>query len=151
MEEIKLQGTLGKTVTVVGNCIKIKPSRNSNNIKTILINNIVQVSVKKPSIIQGGFIHFQKIIDNNANEGILGLNDVNKVILDPNAIIFNSKEKYKIALDIKKYIEDYTSKSNENIFSNISTADELSKFKKLLDDGIINEEEFNKQKNKLLG
>ena len=48
MEEIQLQGTLGKTVTVVGNCIKIKPSRNSNNIKTILISNIVQVSIKKP-------------------------------------------------------------------------------------------------------
>lgn len=151
MEEIQLQGTLGKTITVVGNCIKIKPSRNSNNIKTILISNIVQVSVKKPIIIQGGFIHFQTIIGNNANEGILGLNDANKVISDPNAIFFNSKEKYKIALDIKKYIEEYTSKSTENIVSNISIADELSKFKKLLDEGIINQEEFNNQKNKLLG
>lgn len=110
MESLELQGTLGKTVIVSGNCIKIKPSRNSNNIKTIFINNIVQVSVKKPSIFQGGFIHFQTIIGNNGNEGILGLNDANKVVTDPNAIMFNSKDKYRMALDIKEYIENYTSK-----------------------------------------
>lgn len=150
MEGIQLQGTLGKTVTVVGNCIKIKPSRNSNNIKTILISNIVQVSIKKPSIIQGGFIHFQTITGNNANEGILGLNDVNKVISDPNAIIFNSKEKYKTALEIKEYIENYTSKIIGSDENNLSVADELIKFKKLLDEGIINQEEFEKQKSKLL-
>ncbi|MGV2686733.1 hypothetical protein GNF82_20900, partial [Clostridium perfringens] len=35
--------------------------------------------------------------------------------------------------------------------NNMGVADELSKFKKLLDEGIINQEEFQKQKSKLLG
>lgn len=143
MGEIQLQGTLGKTVTVCGNCIKIKPSRNSNSIKTILIDKIIQVSVKKPTIFKGGYIHFQT---GNIDEGILGINDV---VSDPNAILFNAKEKYEIALNIKRYIEDYNSKINSNA-DNLSIADEINKLKNLLDQGIINQEQFEKQKSKLL-
>ena len=61
-----------------------------------------------------------------------------------------SKKEYIIAIKIKEIIEKYklTIKSVDK--EKVSIADELNKFKKLLDDGIINQDEFDKQKNKLL-
>jgi hypothetical protein len=40
---------------------------------------------------------------------------------------------------------------SENMQSQISQADELSKFKKLLDDGVLTQEEFDKKKAQILG
>lgn len=68
---------------------------------------------------------------------------------------FLYKSMYKEAQDILSILAIIV-KENENITNNIvenktSDVDEILKFKKLLDDGIITEDEFNKKKKLILG
>ena len=53
-----------------------------------------------------------------------------------------------------QFIEDYNSPTRNlpiDLQQNVSIPDEISKYKRLLDDGIITEEEFKKKKKQLLG
>lgn len=134
--------TAGKTVEVSGNIISINESITKKQ-KTIPINSIISVQIKKPGFI-GGYLYFQTIggLSNSS------MKTVNDYIKDENAIVLNSKKKYEIALQIKEYIEKIqSSSSNINQFSN---ADELAKYKNLLDEGAITQEEFEKKKKQLL-
>ena len=59
--------------------------------------------------------------------------------------------KKNVAEEIKQVIYNIqTQVSHSNYSSNISQADEIMKFKKLLDEGIITQEEFEKKKQELL-
>lgn len=71
-----------------------------------------------------------------------------------NIFTFNGEEN-EIAIKIRDFITDKISKGNvektnkiskNNIKSTISNADEIAKYKKLLDDGIITQEEFETKK-----
>jgi hypothetical protein len=57
------------------------------------------------------------------------------------------------AIQITKLLNELKNKSQNiaPIVNNVSSADELRKFKKLLDDGILTQEEFDKKKAQLLG
>ena len=54
--------------------------------------------------------------------------------------------------EIADFIEEkvHSSKNNSQVTNGISVADELMKFKQLLDSGIISQEEFDKKKQELL-
>lgn len=56
----------------------------------------------------------------------------------------------RMSITIQDQIEKSEIKSVVNTNQSISTADEIMKFKQLLDDGIINQDEFDKKKNELL-
>lgn len=59
-----------------------------------------------------------------------------------------------LARKMKEYIEDYilnNSAKNTTVIQQTSAADELKKFKELLDIGIITQEEFEAKKKQLLG
>ncbi|GHU68511.1 hypothetical protein FACS189447_10950 [Spirochaetia bacterium] len=64
-------------------------------------------------------------------------------------IDINNKEVVKVT----KLLHELKEKRNSapQIVNNISSADELAKFKKLLDDGILTQEEFDKKKAQILG
>ncbi|MGG7215287.1 SHOCT domain-containing protein [Clostridium nigeriense] len=142
---LELKGKLGKKVMVDNNKVIINLGHlpfNKNREKTILINNIVSVEIKKPGL-SSGFIFFQVMGEESK---------VRKSITDTssdNEILFSGKDNYNIALQIKAYIDEFMSK-DKRIVNAISVADEISKLKGLLDKGIINKEDFDKQKNKLL-
>ncbi len=72
------------------------------------------------------------------------------VILIIIIIIAVSKGNKKKDLEIEKLKKEVEVTPEKKDEIKGSTADELIKLKKLLDDGIINQEEFNKQKTKLL-
>lgn len=74
---------------------------------------------------------------------------VNDYIKDENAIVLNSKKKYEVALQIKEYIERMQSSTNN--VNQVSSADELIKYKQLLDGGVITQREFDLKKKQLLG
>lgn len=135
----------GKKITINDNSISIFISKTLPQ-TTILISNILSVEIQKPSLLQKGYIHF--ITNYNKNENV-DLTQILNLALDPYTMVLSKKE-YIIAIKIKEIIEKYklTIKSVDK--EKISIADELNKFKKLLDDGIINQDEFDKQKNKLL-
>lgn len=65
---------------------------------------------------------------------------------------FTYRSTYKFAQDILSTLAIISEHTNNNISSNInSEADEILKFKNLLDNGIITQEEFNIKKKELLG
>ena len=61
------------------------------------------------------------------------------------------QEMPKIYEDLKTKIEEAKKASEGSGKSNISVADEIKKFKELLDLGIINQAEFDEKKKQLLG
>ena len=82
------------------------------------------------------------------NENTKGLFDATK---DENTVMFDKKyndEVIKIKGSIYELIERNTNSNNTMNIS--SVADELMKLKKLLDEGILNEDEFQIEKNKIL-
>lgn len=74
---------------------------------------------------------------------------------DPNAVPIASVEKNSEAAEIKTYIEkmirNTKDKPTSSVVSSPSPAEELKKYKDLLDSGIITQEEFNAKKQQLLG
>ena len=142
---LELKG-IGRRIILDDRCVKIKYSifYGLRREKTIPINHIVSVQVKKAGLLSG-YILFQTIgsIDNSI------LKNAQEVYKDENAVTFYSKGKYSIALKMKELIENSQVSSTGNK-STISTADEILKFKKLLENGVITEKEFETQKNKLM-
>ena len=107
---------------------------------TIFFNKIISIEfIEKTSQSQGAFLNFN--------------------VKDSEVIRFEvSQDLVSRAKAAKSYIEEIIIEANLNIVhpnkittNIISTADEIRKFKKLLDDGIINQREFNEKKEQLLG
>lgn len=122
--------------------------------RTFFYSDLSGVEYKKPSIMANGYMKFltSGTIDINAKVGMFGSSKQSAA--DPNTVIlraFDKKvpiESEKIYNFLMKKISDIK-KANNN--SGISSADEILKFKKLLENGIISEEEFEAKKKQLLG
>ena len=121
--------------------------------KTILINQITAVQLKKVGFARG-YLQFIVSGHEEKKSGILIRDkDENIVYFDnfgnKQNTIMNQNAEY-----IKNYIEEYNSRKNNNQSATVVQQDDkydkLSKLKKLLDENIINKEEFEKEKEKLL-
>lgn len=85
------------------------------------------------------------------NATILG--DINKILFCSGMFSYKSANKYaKEVFDVLiKSFKEYKEKNEYNGEStNLSTADEIKKYKDLLDEGIISQEEFDAKKKQLL-
>lgn len=116
--------------------------------KVIFLRNISGIQLKEAKMTVG-YLQFV-IIGSQESKG--GLQSAMK---DENTIVFgggfHDKEMNENAKAIKKYIENYILNANYNV--NASTSDKydkLAKIKKLLDDGILTQEEFESEKRKIL-
>ena len=122
--------------------------------RTFFYKDLTSIEYKKPSVWANGYIKFLTAgtMETKQNIGFLG-NTTLEATKDPNTLIlraFNKeipKKSEEIYNFILKKIEEC--KIN-NAQTNISNADEIMKFKKLLDEGIITQEEFEKKKKELL-
>lgn len=114
--------------------------------KTIFLNQISGIQVKLGSLFINGYI---QIVLLGSQESKKGIWDATK---DENTIIFNQKEN-EVVTNIRKKIEELLSTYRQPtvIHNQLSEADEIKKYKQLLDEGIITLEEFNKKKKELLG
>ena len=118
--------------------------------KTILINNISAVQLKKAGFARG---YIQCILPGTTEKkvGIVnGSIDENIIYFDAG---FNKDEINANAEEIKLYIENYNSSNTKNTSETQvqkNKYDELKQIKELLDDGVINQEEFEKEKEKIL-
>ncbi|MFP9131169.1 SHOCT domain-containing protein [Niallia sp. BSM11] len=142
------------TVTLEGNFLRIKrkgllnfANHGLDGEKSIDINNISGVQMKKAGALTNGYIQFVILGSRESKGGLMAATQ------DENTVMFAKKEQ-KMADEIKSYVEEIlASKHQPTILSETKTdsAEEIRKFKALLDDGIISEEEFQQKKNQLLG
>lgn len=90
------------------------------------------------------------LISTMTNLSIQG--DLNKVLFCSGMFSYRDANEYvKEVFDVLyKAFNEFKEKGEENS-SALSSADEILKFKKLLDDGIISQEEFDQKKKQLLG
>ncbi len=85
------------------------------------------------------------------------LNDVNRIPFCSGMFSYAPANDYvkEIYSEIIKVFDEYKSKEDENtgaqIIQQTSSADELKKFKELLDMGVISQDEFDAKKKQLLG
>lgn len=113
--------------------------------KQIDIADITSIQFKEPSGIAVGFIQFSYAGSIDRKDGVTGaVNDENSIIVDNNNLTQ--------AREVVQYLEERRrSLRNGTQVQPISSADEIAKFKKLLDDGVITQEEFDAKKKQLLG
>lgn len=111
--------------------------------KEIYLKSISGIQVKRPGM-QAGYIQF---IFSGSSES--KKSSISKVARDENTVMFQGGEaKYQEALKLKMMIEQLTQQPSGG--QAFSEADELEKFKKLLDAGAITEDEYFSAKRKLL-
>lgn len=151
MSELKLKGYMTKkTITVTDSCVIISKEGSlfsAKRDKKIPYSQISGVEVKKPGAMVNGFIQIQipGQISSNSNLKISG--GAYDAVKDENAIVFTGNKNYEIAIKMQEYI---LSKIGNQNTQQVSVADELQKFKALLDSGAITEDEFNAKKKQLL-
>ncbi|MBR5134279.1 MAG: SHOCT domain-containing protein [Clostridia bacterium] len=114
--------------------------------KTIYFKDAVGVQYK-PSSIADGYIQVETAAG--------GVSTPNSQYSGENSIQFSGKKSNEeaeiIANYIKKKIEDIKNAPVGGVVQQVSSADELKKFKELLDLGVITQEEFDAKKKALLG
>lgn len=109
MYEIK--GRQNKTICVDGGSIKITRKTGllaSKREKSLLIRNITSIDVKKPGFAFAGYIHLDVAGGNTFNNSFKVSGGTVDAAQDENSIMFSSSKDYKIALQIKEYIENYS-------------------------------------------
>ncbi len=119
--------------------------------KTIYIRDITSVQFKEAAW-TAGFIEFTFPGSNDRPGGsIFGVPNENRFTFS-NRSMSVQKELTAQAQKIKEFIDRKIGENKSQSRSQIiSVADELAKFKKLLDDGVLTEAEFAKKKQELLG
>lgn len=123
--------------------------------RTIYYSDLKGIEYKKPTFVANGYIQFitSAELANTSNVSILG-GTTGKGAKDPNTVVLRAFKKENVAQYIALHdfvMEKFEeSKNKKFVTSNISTADELKKFKELLDSGVISQEDFDTQKKKLL-
>lgn len=112
--------------------------------KTMYLKQISGIQLKHGTIITNGYIQFTLSGGNESTKGIL---DATK---DENTVMFRKKEN-DTADKIKSKIEELQASINlPQAINPISVADEIKKMKELLDQGIIEQDEFEAKKKQLL-
>ena len=148
---LELSGKLGKTIIVDENFIEFKQKSllQGTSERKMPISHVSSVEVKKPGFMTG-YIQIAEI-GASKNKGLS--TGAMQAAKDENSVLFNSKDKYETALKIKKFIEEQMAELNsgQKFTQETSAADEILKFKSLLEQGIINQEEFEAKKKQLLG
>lgn len=120
--------------------------------KTIMLKQISAIQLKETGI-TNGYLQFILIGSQESKGGL------NAALKDENSIVFggsfNDKLLNKNAREIKNYIEHFNSSNSDNkiinnVIKNDDKYDKLKKVKELLDNDIISQEEFNREKEKIL-
>ena len=118
--------------------------------KTVLFSQISAIQIKKAGFARG-YIQFVMAGTKEGKSGVIFGDSKNENIVYF-ASTFNNKKTNDAAEEIKRTIEQYNLNSNKGttIVKEEDKYDKLVKLKKLLDDNVITQEEFENEKSKLL-
>lgn len=112
--------------------------------KTIYLKQITGIQVKPGGTFFNGYIQFTVP---GGIENKKGITDATK---DENTVMFNKKDNDLVS-KIKSKIEELQQNSNvQQVVNQISSADEIKKYKDLFEQGILTEDEFAAKKKQLL-
>lgn len=129
--------------SVIANALK----GGGNGGKRIDISDITSIQFKEPSGVSVGFIQFTFPGSGENKNGVVdALNDENSILI--------SQQNLAMAKEVVDYIEKKRRELRSpqtTVIQQTSAADELKKFKELLDMGVITQEEFDAKKKQLLG
>lgn len=144
---MKIEGGQGKILFLKDNAVKIVKisAFAADKVKIIPFAQITGVDIKKPGSFYKGYIQFQTAGQNSPNNSNTSGGGIFDAVNDENSVVFVGDDNYKTALQMQKTIMNFN-----NSGSILSTADEIQKFKRLMDDGIITKEEFELKKKQLL-
>ncbi|MBR7071824.1 MAG: SHOCT domain-containing protein [Clostridia bacterium] len=113
--------------------------------KKFYYSDLTSVQFRDPGLITDGYMEFEYPGSRSGNSS--------GAYTSENAIAFTKKDLEKMK-EIYNYVDgkirEYKNKGNETV-QQLSPADELKKFKELLDAGIITQDEFDAKKKELLG
>lgn len=113
--------------------------------KKFYYSDLTSVQFRDPGMITDGYMEFEYPGSRSGNSS--------GAYSSENAIAFTKKDLEKMK-EIYNYVDgkirEYKNKGNETV-QQLSPADELKKFKELLDAGIITQDEFDAKKKELLG
>ena len=120
-------------------------SQGNANDKSIPLDLIVDVEFKEGTMFKNGYIRFGVIGEKEAKSGVLNATQDENTVMIKKA---DNEDSRKIA----KYIEGILikRKNAKPAAQQVSVADEIIKFKELLDAGVITQEEFIVKKRELL-
>ena len=119
----------------------------ANGAKRINFADITSVQFKEPAGMSVGFIQFAFPGSGESKAGVIdAINDENSIPVQPSDLV--------LARQIVDYIETRRSEMRApavTVTQQVSVADEIKKFKELMDMGVITQEEFDAKKKQLLG
>ena len=142
----------GNTLTISRPGLMSKMSLGFTGDKTVMINQISGVQIKKVGLARG-YIQFIMAGTKEAKSGIIG-GKIDENIVYSDSFFKNKNNQINSNFEeIKKYIEEFNSNQNGNttIIQNVkSPAEQVKELKELLDMGVISQEEFDKKKKELL-
>jgi hypothetical protein len=110
--------------------------------KTIFIRQITSIKIKQAGLLTNGFIQFSLAGNIEQKRGLLTQTH------DENTVFFKRKQN-DLVREIKEIIEEAMGRMHGG--TGLSSAEEIAKFKKLMDDGVLTPEEFENKKRQLLG
>lgn len=142
----------GNTLTISRPGLMSKMSLGFTGEKTVMINQISGVQIKKVGLARG-YIQFIMAGTKEAKSGIIG-GKIDENIVYSDSFFKNKNNQINSSFEeIKKYIEEFNSNQNGNttIVQNVkSPVEQVKELKELLDMGAISQEEFDKKKKELL-
>lgn len=140
----------GGTLTIERPGIMSKMSLGFTGAKTVMINQISSVQIKEVGFARG-YIQFILAGTKEARSGVIFGEANENIVYSDSYWGKKNKEINSNFRAIKKYIEDYNSKSNATVVQNIKTPiEQIKDLKELLDMGAITQDEYDKKKNELL-
>lgn len=149
-------GLNNESISVRGDIVIIRKTSAFGRMrqKELHVTDIAAVMLEAPRKLHLGYMRFQ-VVGQKTNSADL-YSGVSEAHTDENAIVFRDDFSYFNAAKIRDYISDRKANiSNPSActpnISSVSGADEILKYKQLLDAGIISMDEFNAAKKKILG
>lgn len=119
--------------------------------KDILLTSITGIQVKKSGLVTVGYIQFTILGGNEGKKGLAeATSDENTVTFDGGMNKQAEELKNKI-YELQRLARTPVAQAVASTAKEISPADEIRKYKQLLDDGILTQEEFDAKKKQLLG
>ncbi len=120
--------------------------------KTFAYESISSIEFEQATLMGNGRITFN-IQGDNGRTGVLAIGKMVTGIQNDNTFQYQKRSQNEEVLAAKNFIEDQMLKAKrapQAVVNSVSPADELRKYKQLLDDGIINQAEFDEKKKQLL-